>query len=213
MPDLDFHHVYRPGQGDQCRTLLLLHGTGGDERDLIPLGVRLAPGWALLGVRGKVLEGSLPRWFRRLAPGVFDEADIVARAQELAAFLSAAGTAYGFSSRDLVAVGLSNGANMAAALLLLHPGSLAGAVLFRAMVPLTPTTLPDLAGLPVLIAAGRSDPMVPPVDAERLRDLLAAAGAAVELAWVPSGHGLTPIDVETARDWLGQRFPNPSRST
>lgn len=200
-----FVHVHVPPGPDssETRTLLLLHGTGGNERDLLTLGTAIAPGARLLGVRGQVLEGSMPRFFRRLAEGVFDEADLMVRAAELGAFVVAAAKAYGFDPSTVVAVGYSNGANIAAALLLLHPGVLSGAVLFRTMVPLVPATLPDLHGVPVLMVEGQNDSIVPRANAERLESLLRDSGAMVTLHWEPAAHGLTQSDVVVAGQWLG----------
>ncbi len=200
-----FVHVHvPPGPGSsETRTLLLLHGTGGNERDLLTLGTAIAPGARLLGVRGQVLEGTMPRFFRRLAEGVFDEADLMVRAAELGAFVAAAAEAYGFDRSTVVAVGYSNGANIAAALLLLHPRVLNGAVLFRAMVPLVPARLPELHGVPVLMVEGQNDSIVPRANAERLESLLRDSGATVTLHWEPAAHGLTQSDVVVAGQWLG----------
>jgi len=201
--ELRFTHVHVPPvDPGETRTVLLLHGTGGTERDLLQLGATIAPGARLLGVRGQVLEGGLPRFFRRLAEGVFDEADVVRRAADLAAFLPAAAMAYGFDPAKVVALGFSNGANIAVALLLLHPGVLAGAVLLRSMVPLEPSTLPALPGTPVLLAQGAQDPIVPRANADRLASLLRDAGAAVTLHWEQAGHGLTESDVSVAQGWM-----------
>lgn len=200
-----FMHVHvPPGPGSSdARTLLLLHGTGGNERDLLTLGAAIAPGARQLGVRGQVLEGSMPRFFRRLAEGVFDEADLIVRAAELGAFVAAAAEAYGFDRSTVVAVGYSNGANIAAALLMLHPDVLSGAVLFRAMVPLVPETLPVLHGVPVLMVEGQADAIVPRANAEQLASLLRESGAVVTLHWEPAAHGLTQADVVVARRWFG----------
>jgi phospholipase/carboxylesterase len=182
----------------------LLHGTGGDENDLLSLGQSLAPDAALLGPRGKVLEGSMPRFFRRFAEGVLDEADIHLRAGELAGFVEAASARYGFDPGGVIAVGYSNGANIAAAVLLLHPGAFAGAVLFRAMPPLEPESPPDLRDVGVFLASGRRDPIVPPVQTERLADLLRLSGAAVSVFWSQGGHELSAEDVDSARNWLSR---------
>ena len=203
-PDLGFVHRYLPpvAPGGRVRTLLLLHGTGGDEGDLVPLGRALDPGAALLSPRGKVLERGMPRFFRRLAEGVFDHEDLVRRTHELAAFVCRAADAYGSAGDGIVAVGFSNGANIGAALLLLHPGLLSGAVLLRPRVPLEPDPVPDLGGTPVLLAAGRHDPIVPPGQTEALAGMLSRAGADVELRWAEAGHALAPGDVEAAREFL-----------
>lgn len=206
---LGFVHRYvspvEPGRGI---TLLLLHGTGGNEDDLLPLGRQLAPGAALLSPRGQVLERGLPRFFRRLAEGVFDVEDLITRARDLAGFVRRASAAYGFDPRRVVAAGYSNGANMAASLLLLHPRVLAGAVLFRAMVPLEPPAPPDLTGVPVLLSAGRHDPLISVEGAERLADLLRRAGAHVTLRWHEVGHGLTAAEIAAARAWLAEAVPS-----
>src|SRR3712207_6213969 len=156
----------------------------------------------LLSPRGKVLENGMPRYFRRLSMGVFDEEDLVNRTHELAGFVQRAVSEYDLDPRRLFAVGFSNGANIAASLLLLHPGLLAGAVLLRAMVPFEPETSPDLQGTRVYLAAGRSDQMIPPESTERLAQLLREAGAEVTLDWQPGGHGIGRDEIEAARDWL-----------
>ena len=205
---LGFVHRYvpgpTPGPDGRSLTLLLLHGTGGDENDLLPLGRALAPSAALLSPRGKVLENGALRFFRRLAEGVFDLPDLTKRTHELADFVGAACARYGLDPRTLVAVGFSNGANIAASTLLLRPGVLAGAVLLRAMVPLVPYPLPALPSTPVFLAAGDQDPIVPASEAERLRALLTAAGATVEFRRSPAGHNLLPGDVKAAAAWLQQ---------
>lgn len=200
---LTFTHVHVPpvDPGD-TRTVLLLHGTGGNERDLLDLGSAVAPGARLLGVRGQVLESGMPRFFRRLAEGVFDEADLVRRAADLASFVPAAAEAYGFDAAHVVALGYSNGANIAAAMLLLHPGVLSAAVLLRSMVPLEPAALPALPATPILIVAGHLDPIVPRANALRLAALLGEAGASVTLHWEQAGHGLTAADVARVRTWM-----------
>jgi len=199
---LSFIHRFEPGTGPGRPPLLLLHGTGGDEADLLPLGRALSPGSALLSPRGKVLENGMPRFFRRLAEGVFDEDDLRRRADELAGFVAEARQAYGLGAP--VAVGFSNGANIAAALLLLRPEVLAGAALLRAMVPLRDPPAADLAGRPVLILSGAADPIVPAGNAARLAAMLTAAGAAVRHETVPAGHGLSQADLAITQDWLGR---------
>ena len=200
----DFIHVFRPPAIAGGPILLLLHGTGGNEHDLVPLADTLLPGAGILSPRGKVLERGMPRFFRRLAEGVFDIEDLKQRSAELADFITEAAGTYKFSTRNVTAVGFSNGANIAGALVLLRPDALGTAVLFRAMVPLTPETLPKLAATPVLISNGRMDPLVSAEDTERLAALLRAAGADVTVAWQNSGHELTERDVITAREWLAQ---------
>ncbi len=198
---LGFVHVFEPAAGP-APTLLLLHGTGGDERDLLGLGRALDPKAARLSPRGNVREHGMPRFFRRLAEGVFDEEDLVRRAAELAGFVRGAARTYDLDPRRVVAAGFSNGANIAGALLLLHPGVLQAAALFAPMVPLVPATPPDLTGVPVFLSAGRADPIAPAAEAQRLSELLAEAGADVTLAWHGGGHTLGPDQVRQARDWL-----------
>jgi phospholipase/carboxylesterase len=203
MSDLDFTHRFVPAQKTPARrTFLLLHGTGGNENDLIPLGGDLDPNAALLSPRGKVLENGMPRFFRRLAEGVFDEEDLIERAHELADFVGAAAARYEFDLKRVVAVGYSNGANIAAAILLLRPEVLAGAVLFRAMVPLVPLVLPNLAHARILLSSGKQDPIVPVGNAERLATMLQAAGADVTLRFESTGHALAFGDLEAAKGWL-----------
>jgi phospholipase/carboxylesterase len=201
-PQSDFIHEFIPGSSS--RTLLLLHGTGGNERDLIPLGRELDPNAALLSPRGKVLENGMPRFFRRLAEGVFDLEDLKFRTNELADFVTAAAQHYGFARDNLVAVGYSNGANIAASMLLLRPQVLSAAILFRAMVPLIPDKLPDLSSVRVWIGAGDQDPIVPSPETKRLAELLRRAGADVTIRFAKAGHGLTNGDLEAARLWLGE---------
>ena len=197
---LSFVHRFEPGTVPGRPPMLLLHGTGGDEADLLPVGRAVAPGSALLSPRGKVLENGMPRFFRRLAEGVFDEADLVRRTHELADFVAAARERYGLPAP--VAVGFSNGANIAAAMLLLRPEALAGAVLLRAMVPLAAPDDAGLAGRPVLLLSGAGDPIVPAENAGRLAAMLAHAGAVVRHETVPVGHGLSQADLAIARDWI-----------
>jgi len=202
MADLGFVHTFQAPATTDAPTLLLLHGTGGNERDLLPVASMLAPDAGVLSPRGKVLERGMPRFFRRLAEGVFDLEDLGRRTIELADFVAAAAAHYGFDPRRVVAVGFSNGANIAASLLLLRPETLGGAVLFRAMVPIVPDPLPTIPGTPVLLSNGRLDPLVSPAETERLTALLREAGADVTLAWQQAGHELTEGDIEHARDWL-----------
>ena len=199
---LGFLHRFQPGTSADTTPLLLLHGTGGNEDDLLSLGEALAPGAPLLSPRGKVLENGMPRFFRRIAEGVFDVVDLRQRAGELAEFVSAARKTYDLGDTPPLAVGYSNGANIAAALLLLHPGSLSGALLLRPMVPLVPETLPDLSGIPVLILAGTHDPIIPAPQPRVLADLLGSAGAEVTLHASDAGHGLTREDLETGQRWM-----------
>jgi phospholipase/carboxylesterase len=204
---LSFEHRFQPATRPGLRPLLLLHGTDGDETDLLPLGGLVSPGAALLSPRGQVLEGGMPRFFRRLAEGVFDEADVRRRAGDLAGFIEQARDAYGIAAP--VAVGFSNGANIAAALLMLHPGVLTGAALLRAMVPLGTPPAFRLAGTPVLILSGAADPIVPAGNAARLAAMLIQAGADLRHETLRAGHGLTQDDVARTAGWL-QTQPQPA---
>jgi phospholipase/carboxylesterase len=200
MSELGFIHRYEPASVAGAPPVLLLHGTGADENDLIDLGRAVAPGSALLSPRGKVLENGMPRFFRRLAEGVFDEADVHRRADELAGFVAAARKTYGLAAP--IALGFSNGANIAAALLTQSPGTLAGAVLLRAMTTLSEPAHCDLAGKKVLVLSGAQDPIARPDNAARLASQLRERNATVEQRIVPAGHGLTHADVQLAAAWL-----------
>ncbi|HEX3276572.1 MAG TPA: alpha/beta hydrolase [Gemmatimonadales bacterium] len=198
--ELGFVHRFAPATRPGLPPLLLLHGTGGNEDDLMPLGERLLPGAAGLSPRGKVLEHGMPRFFRRLTEGVFDLEDLERRTQELADFVTGARTAYDLDAAP-VAVGFSNGANVAAAMLLRRPGTLGGALLLRPMVPLVPDPLPALDGVPVQIHAGTADQIIRPELSEALADLLRKSGARVSFEWIHAGHNLTSDDLA-----LGARF-------
>ncbi len=200
--DLGFVHRFVPAENGSPVTLLLLHGTGGNEEDLVPLGRELAPGAAILSPRGKVSEGGAPRFFRRLAEGVFDHEDLVFRTRELAEFVEDASEEYGFDETKLVAAGYSNGANIAASMMLLHPGLIRAAILFRSMVPFEPEVGPDLSGIPVFMAAGSRDQMIPPENTQTLAELLEDSGAEVELRWRDTGHALTYEEVGEAKEWM-----------
>jgi predicted esterase len=199
--DLGFIYRYLPGKGP-APTLLLLHGTGGDESDLIPLGEYLAPGVGLLSPRGKVLEYGMPRFFRRFADGSFDVDDVKLRAHELAGFVEVAAEKQGFDRGAVVAVGYSNGANIGAAALIAHPGVFSAAVLFHATLPYQPAEIVNLPGLPVFLTGGRRDTMIPPEGTEALAELLGKAQAEVTLRWQPGAHDLTRAEVDDARQWL-----------
>jgi phospholipase/carboxylesterase len=198
---LSFIHRYEPGGAPP---ILLLHGTGGDENDLLPLGRLVAPGKALVAPRGKVLEGGMPRFFRRLAEGVFDEKDLVRRANELADFVEETRAIYGLQAP--VALGFSNGANIAAALLLLRPDVLAGAALLRPMLPFREPPAATLDGKPLLILSGAMDPIASAAHASGLTALFRKAGADVQSETVPLGHGLSQTDVTIARTWFNGAF-------
>lgn len=200
MKDLGFVHRFEPGKAS--RTLLLLHGTGGDEDDMLPLGRRIDPDAALLSPRGKVLENGAPRFFRRFSEGVFDEEDVVRRARELAQFIDNAVAEYQIDTHELIAIGYSNGANVAAAMLLLGVAKFSGAILLRAMMPLTSPDVPRLDEKRVLISVGRADEIVPAAEGQRLADVLRWAGADVTLETQNAGHNLVFSDVTAARHWL-----------
>jgi phospholipase/carboxylesterase len=195
-----FIHRFEPGNRREAPPLLLLHGTGGDENDLLPLGQAVAPDAPLLSVRGKVLEHGMPRFFRRVSEGVFDEDDVRRRANELADFVEAARKRYGIAAP--IALGYSNGANIAAAVLLLRSQVLAGAILLRAMVPLSQPPQADLSGKPVLIVSGQHDPIIPASNAARLAALLTDAGANVQHRLLPVGHQLSQADLTIGHDWM-----------
>jgi phospholipase/carboxylesterase len=196
----DFIHEFV--RGSSSRTLLLLHGTGGNERDLLPLGHELDPNASLLSPRGKILENGMPRFFRRLAEGAFDLEDLKTRTNELADFVAAAARHYELAADNIVGVGYSNGANIAASMLLLRPEIMHAAILFRAMVPLIPDILPDLSSVGVWTGAGDQDPIIPSSETQRLVDLLRQAGADVTVRFFNAGHGLTNSDIEKAGQWL-----------
>ena len=198
-----FIHGFEPGRDVAAPPLLVLHGTGGNENDLLPLANEIAPGATVLSPRGKVLEAGMPRFFRRLAEGVFDQADLALRTEELAEWVRAAAIEYGIDQSRLIAVGFSNGANIAASLLLRYPKELAGAILIRAMVPFVPENAARvLTGKRVLLLSGRQDPIVPAAQPQELAQILRSAGADVELTWQPGGHGLTNGDLTAAVRWI-----------
>ena len=192
----DFIYRFEKGSAASSPPVLLLHGTGGDENDLIDLGRVVAPGSALLSPRGQVLENGMPRFFRRLAEGVFDEADLKQRTDALADFVIAARKRYGLEAP--IALGFSNGANIAAAMLMQRPDILSGAVLLRAMTPFAKPPAGSLPGTPVLIASGAQDPIMPAPNPVRLAAQLRERGATVDHRIVPAGHGLTQADVNLA---------------
>jgi phospholipase/carboxylesterase len=195
-------HRFEPGASPDSPTLLLLHGTGGDENDLLGLGRSLAPQANLLSPRGPVSENGMPRFFRRFAEGIFDEQDIIFRAKQMADFLASAAKQYKFDATKIIALGYSNGANIAAAMLLLQPESLTGAILLRPMVPLVPQTLPDLTGKQILIVAGTADPMGSPKQINQLASMFQTSGATVQREDLPTSHGLTQDDLQIAHNWL-----------
>ncbi|QTD39904.1 alpha/beta hydrolase [Sporosarcina sp. Te-1] len=193
-------HIFQKGNS-QKPTLLLLHGTGGTEQDLLPLGRMIDEEVSILSVRGNVLENGMPRFFKRLAEGVFDEEDLIYRTKELNAFLDEAAEEYGFDRSNIVAVGYSNGANIAASLLFHYADSLKGAILHHPMVPRRGIDLPDLTGIPVFITAGKNDPICPAQETMDLENLLVGAGAKTEVHWEMNGHSLTQTEVVAAAKW------------
>jgi len=206
---LDFIHrfISANSKAKQANlTLLLLHGTGGTEDDLIPLGEELAPDASILSVRGKVLENGMPRFFRRLEEGVFDLEDLKMRTDELAEFILKSSSMYEFDPKKMVAVGYSNGANIGTSLLLKRPEVLAGAILFRAMVPFVPDVLPDLSTKSIILLEGLRDPIVIRREAETLMKLFTDARCDVTLKWQDSGHNLTQEDIVLAKKWLDSNF-------
>jgi len=207
MTDLGFVHEFVPSPSGSPLTLLLLHGTGGSEGDLLHLGRELSPGAALLSPRGRVLENGMPRFFRRLSEGVFDIQDLTEQTHALARFVQGASKANGLRPDRVVAVGYSNGANIAGSTLILHPKALAGAILIRPMVPFMPDALPELSRKPILILAGTRDALVPKEETDRLASLLERAGADVTLRWADATHSITGAEVAAAREWLSAKFP------
>jgi phospholipase/carboxylesterase len=199
--DQDFNHIFVPGDL-RLPVLLLLHGTGGDERDLVELGQSVAPGFPILSVRGKVLENGMPRFFRRLAEGVFDLEDLKFRTNELSDFIIKARKQYALGDAPIIALGYSNGANIAASILLSRPEVLDGAVLLRAMVPFEPETLPDLRGKKIQMLSGLMDPIIPADNSTRLAGLLKEAGADVAFSMKPASHGLTQSDFSDIKLWM-----------
>lgn len=198
-------HVFVPAAPDAAGPpLLLLHGTGGSEHDLLPLRELLSPGAAVLSVRGLVLENGMARFFRRLAEGVFDEADLSRQADDLADFVVAASAAYDIAPGSLVAVGFSNGANIASAMLLRHPRLLRAALLIAAMVPYASPPTADLTGLEVLVSNGERDPMIPAALTAELERQLRERGAVVTDLSHPGGHQLDPASLQRAAERLAQ---------
>jgi phospholipase/carboxylesterase len=201
-------HIFVAGANQAAPTFLLLHGTGGTEQDLLPLAQLINPAASVLSVRGNVLENGMPRFFRRLAEGVFDIEDLLFRTNELNEFLNQAAVEHGFNRDNMVAVGYSNGANIAGSLLFQFKDVLKGAILHHPMVPLRGARLPDLSGIPVFIGAGRNDPICSPKETDELLGLLEGAGSKVTVHWENNGHQLSRTEVAAAADWYGKHFKN-----
>ncbi|MEI4791169.1 alpha/beta hydrolase [Bacillus sp. FJAT-53060] len=199
-------HLFRKGKNEQRPVLLLLHGTSGTELDLLPLAEVVDSGASVLSVRGNVLEKGMPRFFRRLAEGVFDEQDLIERTKELYTFIGEAADGYGFDRDNVVAIGYSNGANIAGSLLFHYEDALKGAILHHPMVPRRGVSLPSLARKQVFIAAGENDPMCKPEESQELEQLLQDAGASVTLHWGNHGHQLTREEVDAAALWYHRQF-------
>jgi phospholipase/carboxylesterase len=201
--DLGFIHRFVPAEDSASgETLIVLHGTGGDENDLIGIGQTIAPGAAIISPRGNVSENGAQRFFKRLAEGVFDPKEVRSRAEELARFIRAAITRYGLDATRIYAFGYSNGANIASTVMFIEPGLLQGAILFRPMLVFEPEERGDLSGSSVFISAGRMDPIVPVSSVERLAQLFESCRAEVTLKWQLAGHNLVPSEVREASDWL-----------
>jgi phospholipase/carboxylesterase len=200
-------HIFQKGSNDHAPTLLLFHGTGGTEQDLLPFARKISPASSVLSLRGNVTENGMPRFFKRLAEGVFDIEDLILRTKEVNEFLDRAAEQYKFDRTNLVAVGYSNGANLAGSLLFHYEHALRGAILHHPMVPRRGIELPDLEGTPVLIAAGTNDPLCPPQESMDLEKLLSDAGASVTLHWENFGHQLTSSEVEAAAAWFREQWP------
>lgn len=195
-------HIFQKGTDITAPVLVLFHGTGGTERDLLPLAQAISPTSSVLSVRGNVLENGMPRFFRRLAEGIFDEEDLIFRTKELYDFLDQAAVEHGFDRNNLVAIGYSNGANIAGSLLFHYPNALRGAILHHPMVPRRGIQLPDLSGIPIFIGAGQNDPICSPQETEELQKLLSEAGSTVAVHWEQAGHQLTRSEVEAAGTWF-----------
>jgi phospholipase/carboxylesterase len=199
-------HLFKKGTNESKPVLLLLHGTGGNEEDLLPLAQMISPDSSVLSVRGNVSENGMPRFFRRLAEGVFDEEDLIFRTKELNDFIEDSANKYNFDRKNIVAVGYSNGANIAGSLIFHNENALKGAILHHPMVPRRGIELPDLANLPVFIGAGKNDPICPPEETEELEKILTNAGASVHVKWENMGHQLSRAEVEEAAEWFSRNF-------
>jgi phospholipase/carboxylesterase len=199
-------HIFLKGSDLSSPTFILFHGTGGTEKDLLPLAQQMNSSASILSVRGNVLENGMPRFFRRLAEGVFDEEDLIVRTQELNVFLDQAAIEYEFDRHNMVAIGYSNGANIAGSLMFHYQDALQGAILHHPMVPRRGIPLPDLSETPVFIGAGRNDPICAPQETEELESLLVRAGSSVNVHWEHFGHQLTRSEIDAAAEWYRKHF-------
>jgi phospholipase/carboxylesterase len=204
---MKMEHIFKQGKNQKGPTLLLLHGTGGNERDLLPLAEMIAPEYPVLGVRGNVSENGMPRFFKRLSEGVFDEEDLVYRTKELKEFIDECADRYEFDRSNVVAIGYSNGANIAASMMYHYKDAIHGALLFHAMVPIRGLEIADLTGTPVFIAAGENDPLIPAKETKELVDDLTKANADVTEFWTRGGHQLTREEVVKAGVWFKEKYP------
>ena len=200
--DFGFIHRFVPGEDASVETLLVLHGTGGNENDLIGIGQAIAPGAAILSPRGNVLENGAPRFFKRIAEGVFDPKEVRSRGEELARFIRAAAVTYRLDPSRIFALGYSNGANIASTVMLIEPGAIQASILLRPMVVYQPPEKSDLSGSSVFISAGRMDPIVPTASVEQLAKLFRSANAEVTLKWQLAAHNLVPTEVREAAEWF-----------
>ena len=198
--------LFLKGTNTELPTLFMLHGTGGTEHDLVPIARLLSPESSILSVRGNVLENGMPRFFKRLAEGVFDEEDLRFRTEELKDYLNQASNQYGFDRKNVVAIGYSNGANIAASLLFHYRDVMKGVILHHPMVPIRGLNLPAMTNLPIFIGAGKNDPICSSNETEELVELLQNAGADVLVHWEQNGHQLTQTEIETASSWFSQKF-------
>jgi len=201
--DLGFIHRHVPAADPATAdTLVVLHGTGGDENDLISIGQAIAPGAAILSPRGNVLENGAPRFFKRMAEGVFDPKEVRSRADELARFIRGAVVTYRLDPARIYALGYSNGANIASTVMLVEPGIFRGSILLRPMLVYDPPEQNDLSDTAVFISAGRMDPIVPVESVEKLVKLFESAHSNVTVKWQLAGHSLVPSEVREASEWL-----------
>ncbi|HEX6628414.1 MAG TPA: alpha/beta hydrolase [Gemmatimonadaceae bacterium] len=200
--DLGFIHRFVPAEDQSAGTLLVLHGTGGNENDLVGIGQAIAPGAAILSPRGNVLENGAPRFFRRIAEGVFDPKEVRSRGEDLARFIRAAVVTYRLDPSRIFALGYSNGANIASTVMLIEPGTIQGSILLRPMLVYEPSEKKDLSGSSVFISAGRMDPIVPTTSVEQLAEMFQSANAEVTFKWQLAGHSLVPSEVREASEWF-----------